>query len=318
MVSSRPWAALPPRMNKPWIQIGRYALRDELARGGMATVHLGRLLGPAGFARTVAIKRLHPHLATDPSFVAMLLDEARLAARIQHPNVAATIDVVAKDGELFVVMEYLHGETLGRLLRAAKARGQRVPPNIAVAISVGALTGLHAAHEARGETGEPLGLVHRDVSPQNIMIRRDGTAVVVDFGVAKAAGRFHVTEEGQIKGKLPYMASEQVRNQPLTRRVDVYAAAAVLWETLVGERLVQGTSEGEVLEKLLFSTFTSPSSHVDGISEALDAVVMKGLARRADERWSTALEMALALEDALPRRRRPAWPCGWRSSRATC
>jgi serine/threonine-protein kinase len=286
-------------MSKPPIQIGRYALYDELARGGMATVHLGRLVGPAGFARTVAIKRLHPHLATDPSFVAMLLDEARLAARIQHPNVAATLDVVAKDGELFVVMEYLNGETLSRLLRTAKARGQRVPPAIAVAIAIGALTGLHAAHEARGETGDPLGLVHRDISPQNVMVRRDGTAVVVDFGVAKAAGRFHVTEEGQIKGKLPYMATEQVRGQPLTRRVDVYAASAVLWETLVGERLVKGSSEAEVLEGLLFGTLQRPGSLVDGIAEALDAAVMKGLSRRADDRWATAQEMALALEDAL-------------------
>jgi serine/threonine-protein kinase len=285
-------------MTAPPLLIGRYALCDELARGGMATVHLGRLLGPAGFARTVAIKRLHPHLASDPAFVAMLLDEARLAARVQHPNVAATLDVVAKDGELFVVMEYLHGESLSRLFRIARERV--VPPAIASAILINALSGLHAAHEARGDGGEPLKLIHRDVSPQNIMVRSDGSAAVVDFGVAKAAGRFHSTAEGQIKGKLPYMAPEQVRGQTLTRGVDIYAAAAVLWELLTGERLVAGSNEGEVLEKLLFSTFPPPSTKVPGIPPALDAVVMRGLDRNRDKRCATAREMALALEEAMP------------------
>src|SRR5262249_3836042 len=161
-----------------------------------------------------------------------------LAARIQHPNVAATLDVVAKDGELFVVMEYLHGESLSRLFRIARERKEVVPPAIASAIGINALSGLHAAHETRGDGGGPLRLIHRDVSPQNIMVRSDGSAAVVDFGVAKAAGRFHSTAEGQIKGKLPYMAPEQVRGQTLTRGVDIYAAAAVLWEMLTGERLV--------------------------------------------------------------------------------
>jgi serine/threonine-protein kinase len=287
-------------MSEKPIVLGRYALRGELARGGMATVHLGRLMGPAGFARTVAIKRLHPHLASDPAFVTMLLDEARLAARVQHPNVAATLDVVAKDGELFVVMEYLHGESLSQLLRTAHDRDERVPIPVASAILIGTLTGLHAAHEARGDGGEPLGLVHRDVSPHNIMVRREGTAVVVDFGIAKAAGRFHTTEEGKVKGKLPYMAPEQVRGQALSRSVDIYAAAAVLWETLTGARLIVGSNEGEVLEKLLFSTLSPPSTMVNGIPPALDEVVMKGLARDPAERWKTAREMALALEEAMP------------------
>jgi len=279
--------------------IGRYALFDELARGGMATVHIGRLLGQGGFARTVAIKRLHPHLAKDPEFVTMLLDEARLAGRIQHANVVAMLDVVATDGELFIVMEYVHGEALSRLLRAASRAGEHVRPAIASALMVGVLDGLHAAHEVRGDRGEPLGLVHRDVTPHNIMVRRDGNALVVDFGVAKAAGRFHTTEEGKIKGKLPYMAPEQLRGGNVSRRTDIYAAGAVLWETLVGERLVGGQNEGEVLEQLLFGSIKPPSTRVDGVPPALDEVVMRALSKDPKERFATAQEMARALEVAV-------------------
>ena len=295
--------------------IGRYALFDELARGGMATVHLGRLIGPAGFSRTVAIKRLHPHLAKDPEFVTMLLDEARLAGRIQHPNVVSTLDIVSSDGELFIVMDYLHGETLSRLLRAtlsaSKSKsneaveadvapsGLGIPPTIAAAIIIDTLHGLHAAHEVKGERGELLGLVHRDFTPQNIMIRRDGTALVVDFGVAKAAGRFHTTEEGKIKGKLPYMAPEQVRAIAISRRTDIYAAGAVFWEALVGERLRRGASEAEVLEQLLFGTVDAPSSRAPGIPKALDEVIMRALSRDPEKRFATADEMAKAIESAI-------------------
>src|SRR5262245_51026591 len=169
--------------------IGRYALHGELASGGMATVHLGRLLGPVGFSRTVAIKRLHAQYAQDPEFVSMFLDEARLAARIRHPNVVPTLDVVATSGELFLVMEYVPGESLSRLARAARDRMERMPPRIVSAIMSGVLHGLHAAHEAKSERGEPLGIVHRDVSPQNVLVGTDGVARVLDFGVAKAAGR---------------------------------------------------------------------------------------------------------------------------------
>ncbi|WP_438010414.1 protein kinase [Sorangium sp. So ce321] len=277
--------------------IGRYALFDELARGGMASVHLGRLLGAGGFTRTVAIKRLHPHLARDPEFVAMLLDEARLAGRIRHPNVVAMLDVVATERELFLVMEYVHGETLVRLQKVSAAG--RIAPPLCAAILVNALAGLHAAHEVRGDRGEPLGLVHRDVTPHNLMVRSDGTALVVDFGVAKAAGRFHTTEEGKIKGKLPYMAPEQLRGGEVSRRTDIYAAGAVLWEALVGRRLFDGTSEAEVLEQLLFTTVEPPGRYVAGVPAALDDVAMRALERDPRRRFATAAEMARAIEAAV-------------------
>src|ERR1022692_1337015 len=161
--------------------IGRYALYGKIAQGGLATVHLGRLLGPVGFARTVAIKRMHSQFAEDPEFVSKFLDEARLAARIRHPNVVPTLDVVATDGELFLVMDYVQGETLARLQRLLKAQGKTIPLPIVAALFSGILHGLHAAHEAKNERGEPLGMVHRDVSPQNVIVGTDGVPRVLDF-----------------------------------------------------------------------------------------------------------------------------------------
>jgi eukaryotic-like serine/threonine-protein kinase len=276
--------------------VGRYALYHEIAAGGMATVHVGRLLGPVGFARTVAIKRLHPQFAKDPEFVSMFLDEARLAARIQHPNVVATIDVVATDGELFLIMDYVRGETLSRLVRNARKEGRAVPPRIAAAIVCGALHGLHAAHEAKDERGELLGLVHRDVSPQNILVGADGVARVLDFGIAKAAGRMQVTRDGQIKGKLAYMPPEQLQGGRLTRTVDVYASAVVMWEALTGERLFKGDSEGETLAKIVEGRVPRASSVAHGISEAYDVVLERALSRDPTKRHQTARELALALE----------------------
>src|SRR5580658_8361717 len=186
------------------IVIGRYVLYDEIASGGMASVHIGRLLGPAGFSRTVAIKRLHAHYAKDPAFVAMFLDEARLAARVRHPNVVSTLDVETKNAEIFLVMDYIQGESLSKLLRAAREAGAPVPGAVASAILGGVLYGLDAAHDATDEGGRPLRIVHRDVSPQNVLVGVDGISRVVDFGVARAASKLSTTQSGQLKGKLAY------------------------------------------------------------------------------------------------------------------
>ncbi|GMV18252.1 MAG: serine/threonine protein kinase [Polyangiaceae bacterium] len=280
--------------------LGRYLLADAIAAGGMATIHLGRLLGPVGFARTVAIKRLHPQFAKDPEFVAAFLDEARLAARIHHPNVAQTLDVVATDGELFLVMEYVSGESLSQLLKRLRKRDSTMPSSIASAVVTNALYGLHAAHEAKSEDGEPLRIVHRDVSPHNILVGVDGAARVVDFGIAKAAKRSKETEVGRIKGKIAYMSPEQVKSQPLDRRSDVFSAGIVLWETLTGRRLFEDTDPFLVMSQVLEAPLSPPSRLVPGISPELDAVVMRALARDREARFQTAREMAIAIEHALP------------------
>ncbi len=277
---------------------GRYALCGEIASGGMATVHLARQVGAAGFARIVAIKRLHERYARDPDFVAMFLDEARIVARIRHPNVVQTIDVVAEDGELFLVMEYIHGESLLRMLQVGHRRGTVLPVPVVAAIVAGALHGLHEAHEARSETGDPLGIVHRDVSPHNILIGTDGAVRVLDFGVAKASQRIQTTREGQLKGKLSYMAPEQITNRPTDRRTDVYATAVVLWEALAGAKLFHGESEAAVLNQILLEEPRSPSTKTRQVPAALEAIVLRGLSREPYERFASAREMALAIESA--------------------
>ena len=287
--------------------IGRYALYDEVAAGGMATVHLGRLMGPVGFSRTVAIKRLHPHYAKDAEFVAMFLDEARLAARIHHPNVVQTLDVVAVSGELFLVMDYVSGEPLSRLRKLSNEKGLQIRPRIVTSVLCGALHGLHAAHEATSDRGESLGIVHRDISPQNILVGVDGIARVLDFGVAKALGRVHTTRDGRLKGKLAYMAPEQLQGKA-TRRTDLFAASVVLWEALTGERLFTGDDEQEVVGQILSRAISPPSMFLHGEASTgitteqlrlLDDVTLRGLARAPGERFETAREMALALEQCF-------------------
>jgi serine/threonine-protein kinase len=279
---------------------GHYAIYDQIASGGMATVHLGRVTGPVSFARTVAIKRLHPHLAREPEVVAMFLDEARMAARVRHPNVVPTLDIVTTQGSPFLVMEYVQGESLAGLLATLRANGQCISASIASAIVVGMLLGLHAAHEATGDRGEPLGLVHRDVSPQNVIVGLDGVARLLDFGVAKAAGRLQTTREGQLKGKLAYMAPEILRGRTATRAADVYSAAVVFWETLTGERLFAADNEGNVIERVLFADIVPPSARARNAPEALDPIVLRALARDPARRYSTAREMVRAIETAVP------------------
>ena len=279
--------------------LGRYVLYDAIASGGMATVHVGRLMGDAGFERTVAIKRLHAQFAQDPEFVSMFLDEGRVVGRIRHPNVVPTLDVVAASGELFIVMEYVQGESLSRLLRSVVAQGQRIPSAYVVTMMAGVLHGLHAAHEAKNERGEALHVVHRDVSPQNILVGIDGVARVLDFGVAKAAGRIQTTRQGQLKGKLSYMAPEQISGE-VSRATDIYAASVVLWEALTSQRLFSGNNEAHVMKRVLEGRVQPPSEVAADLPAGLDPIVLRGLHRESAERFATAKDMALALEEAVP------------------
>jgi len=288
--------------NEPLKQIGRYSLFEAIASGGMATVHLGRLQGDAGFARTVAIKRLRTARAHDKKHVTMFVDEARLAGRVQHPNVVATLDVVVSGKEIFLVLEYVHGESL-KALSAAWGKTRPIEPRIASTIAYGALQGLHAAHEAKSERGEPLGLVHRDVSPQNILLGKDGIPRVVDFGVAKAAGRLQFTQTGQLKGKPRYMAPEQLKSDrsiSVDRRTDVWGLAIVLGEMLTGRRLFQGNSDIDVYERVTQMPIPAPHEKAE-VPLELSAVVMKGLERDQNRRFPTARAFAQAIEAVNPR-----------------
>ena len=280
-------------------KVGRYLLHREIAHGGMATVHIGRLLGQVGFTRTVAIKRMHEHCARDPEFVSMFIDEARLAARIRHPNVVPTLDVVALDGELFLVMEFVQGETLARLIRRSTKANLRIAPRVASSVITGLLEGLHAAHEAVGEHGEPLSIVHRDVSPQNVMVGTDGVARVLDFGVAKAANRLQTTRDGQIKGKIEYMAPEQIRGGAVDRRTDVYSAACCLWEMLTGRRLFIADNPVTLWGMVLEGKAEKPSTMNPEVSPDLDAITMRGLDPDPTRRYGTAEQMAIELEQSV-------------------
>jgi serine/threonine protein kinase len=280
--------------------LGRYRLYGELAAGGMATVHFGRQVGSGGFSKMVAIKRLHPQFGKIPEFVDMFLAEARLAARIRHPSVVQPLDVLRVEDEVFLVMEYVEGDSLSRLMKATIARQEKVPLPVAVAILSGVLRGLHAAHEAKSDKGEPLGIVHRDVSPQNVLVGIDGTARVIDFGIAKAADSVQITREGELKGKLAYIAPEILNGQRGSRRSDLYAAAVVLWEVLTAQRLFDADYQSAVLANILHRPVDPPSDFIPGLPPLLDIVVMKGLARDPSDRYATAREMAIALEEATP------------------
>src|SRR5688572_15159680 len=226
-------------------QVGRYAIFDRIAAGGMASVHLARLSGSEGFSRVVAVKRMHQHFAENPEFKRMFSAEARMAARIRHPNVVPTLDVLVDRNELVIVMDYVHGESLQTLVKAASAKSAPVPIQVLSAVMVSVLHGLHAAHEARDESGKPLGIIHRDVSPHNVLVGSDGVARVLDFGVAKAKHAHQDTDPGRLKGKFSYMAPEVIRGEPGTRKADVFSAAVVTWELITGRKLFAGATDQE-------------------------------------------------------------------------
>lgn len=280
--------------------LGRYELIAELASGGMATVFLARRSGVGGFQRLVAIKRLHPHLARDPEFIQMFMDEARVAARIHHPNVVPIVDIETNDddGTFYLVMEYVEGDTAARLLAKSHQAGRRIPASVTVRIVLDVLAGLHRAHELTDDEGNPLEIVHRDVSPQNVLVGVDGTARITDFGVARAASRLSTTRTGQLKGKLAYMAPEQARGSRarVDRRADLFAVGILLWEMLAAKRLFRGDGDAETLTKILYDPIPSLRSVVPTAPPALDALCAKVLSREAEDRHGSAAELAEELE----------------------
>jgi serine/threonine-protein kinase len=281
-------------------RIGRYVLYDVIAAGGMASVCLARLQGAVGFSRIVAVKCIHPHIAREPDFVAMFLDEARLASRIRHANVVAPLDVVADGADLFLVLEYVAGESLARLLEACRAAHEPVPLEVALRVASDMLHGLGAAHGARDEQGQLLGLVHRDVSPHNVLVGSDGVARVADFGVAKAAGRLQTTRSGQLKGKLGYMAPEQLRGLPVSPRSDLYSAAVTLWELLAGRRMFTADNEAELVLQAVAGAVPPLAELRPELPRALGEVLARALHPDARQRPEDAAAFAEALEAAGP------------------
>jgi eukaryotic-like serine/threonine-protein kinase len=280
-------------------RLDRYEIVGEIAAGGMATVYLGRLAGVGGFQRFVAIKRLHPHLANEPDFVTMFLDEARLAASIHHPHVVPILEVGTSSAGYYVVMEYIEGDTFGRLLARAASMKKRIPRGIVLRVVLDSLAGLHAAHELRDENDVPVMLVHRDVSPQNILVGTDGNARITDFGVARATSRLASTRSGQLKGKLAYMAPEQAKGEgAVDRRADVFAVGIVLWEALLGKRLFKGETELQTLHRLLFDPIPRITDLDPSLPPAIDEVISRALRRDPNERFESAAEMGEALERA--------------------
>ncbi|HEY2406074.1 MAG TPA: serine/threonine-protein kinase [Polyangiaceae bacterium] len=280
--------------------LGDYTLLTRLASGGMATVYVGRKSGVAGFERLVAIKCCHPHLRDNDEFSAMFLDEARLAASIRHPNVVGTLDV--SDGELlYLVMEYIEGCSLGNLIRHAGRSDLQIPPGVALRVMIDTLQGLHAAHELRDSSGRFLNLVHRDVSPQNILLGLDGVSRITDFGIAFASARSTQTQDGLIKGKFSYIAPEQLTGHNITRRMDIFSAGSVLWEALTGRALFRRKDDAATIHAVVSAPIPTLSSVIPELPSELDVVLQRALDRNPDARYRTAADFADALERlALP------------------
>ncbi|HEY8039064.1 MAG TPA: protein kinase [Polyangiaceae bacterium] len=274
----------------------KYQPFAALGEGGMAQVFLAVARGPMGFNKLVVLKRMRSQYAKDEAVVRMFLDEARLAARLNHPNVIHTYEVGEHEGRYFIAMEYLEGQPLNRILAEARRIGREVRPAVWVRILEDVLTGLQYAHDLKDYDGTPLGIVHRDVSPHNMFVTYDGQVKVVDFGIAKAALSEAHTEIGVLKGKVAYMSPEHALGAPLDRRSDLFALGIVLWEAISGQRLYGHEYAATTLHKLLNSTAPRLSSVVPEIDPALDELVVKALATDPADRFQSAREMRDALE----------------------
>ena len=290
-------SASEPLVLQRWV--GRYELIHRLAHGGMATVYLGRAKGEAGFEKIVAVKVIHPHLAGEDEFVRMFLDEARIAAQIHHPHVVEILDLGEHEGVYYMVMEFIEGENLAALVRALK--GERLPIRVILQLLMDTLEGLAAAHSLRDVEGERYELVHRDVSPHNILINLDGWAKVADFGIMKAAGKASNTKTGELRGKLAYMSPEQARGGSVDHRTDLFALCVILWELVAGERLFACTTEAATLEKVMACEVPALRERRGELAEhgqlldALERLLERGLASERSERHADAGELLTEL-----------------------
>ena len=285
---------------RPGTTLGRYELLAPIARGGMATVWAARLSGTRGFSKTVAVKTILPALMDDLRFEQMFLDEATLASRIRHPNVAQILDLGEQDEVLYLVMEWVDGEPISVALRAAlRATGRPIPVPFAARLVLQAAAGLHAAHELRDEEGNPLGLVHRDVSPQNVLVTYEGVVKIVDFGVAKALGRGSAdTGSGQLKGKVAFMSPEQARAEDVDRRSDVFSLGAMLYQLVTGHHPFRGEHELATLQNVVSLDPIAPRKHDPSLPAAVEAVILRALSKARDDRFATMADFSAALERA--------------------
>jgi serine/threonine protein kinase len=285
------------RFLAPGDKLGKHDLIRQIAVGGMAELYLARTTGLEGFEKLVVIKRILPQYANNSSFVNMFLNEARLAATLHHPNIAQVYDIGQEQGEYFFSMEYVHGEDLGRMLRNANESGVPVSLDAALTLAAGLCAGLHHAHEKTSPEGRPLNVVHRDVSPSNVLVSYDGAVKLVDFGIARAATTPGSTAGG-LKGKISYMSPEQCRGKAvLDRRSDVFSVGTILYELTTGRLPFTDETEYGVLNQIVNTDAVPPGKLVDNYPPALEAIVMKALARDPDQRYSSALELQGDLED---------------------
>ena len=277
-------------------KIGRYELIQPLAIGGMAQVYLAKARGIEQFERLVVFKRILPSLSKDPQFISMFLDEARLAATLQHPNIAQVYDIGCQDGDYFFVMEYVDGKDVGRIRRQASANKHPIPLPHALKIVMDTATALHSAHERKGPDGTPLHIVHRDVTPSNIILTYEGCVKLIDFGIAKAVGRKTETKTGIRKGKTSHMSPEQCVGDPIDRRSDIFTLGILLFELTTGTRLFKSESEYETMQRIVRGSTPLPSDRVPGYDPALEAIVLRALERDPDDRYQTARQLHLDLD----------------------